>query len=310
MTPYKLLTFRGIEGVRPGIAVGETIWPLRALPSLADYASLLDVLEDWATAEPLLQLTADRLPKDAMQDAALPLVGTELLPPVPRPSAIYCAGANYMDHVKEMAAAKGLNSTPDPRAGGQLPWHFIKATGTLAAPGAAIAVPKHTKKLDWEIELTAVIGRPAKDVSVADALHHVAGYTIANDLSARDHSVRESVPIGSGFRNDWLSQKSFDGSCPIGPWIVPARFIADPQNLAMKLWVNGVIKQDSSSNAMIFTLAEQIAYLSSRMTLHPGDLILTGTPAGVGNARREFLQPGDVVKVWIDGIGSFENQMV
>src|SRR5262249_21657175 len=151
--------------------------------------------------------------------------------------------------------------------------------------------------MDWEAELTAVIGRPAKNVTLDKALSCVAGYTIANDLSARDVFRRPHVSDTSPFKFDWLSQKVFDGACPLGPWIVPADDVPDPQTLGMKLWVNDVIKQDSNTSGMIFTLAEQIAHLSSRVTLYPGDLILTGTPAGVGMARKEFLKTGDVVRV-------------
>jgi 2-keto-4-pentenoate hydratase/2-oxohepta-3-ene-1,7-dioic acid hydratase in catechol pathway len=163
--------------------------------------------------------------------------------------------------------------------------------------------------MDWEVELAAVIGRSAKHVSIEKALSYVAGYTVANDLSARDRGRRPHVPDNSPFKADWVAHKSFDGSCPLGPWIVPASDIRDPQNLAIKLWVNDVLKQDSNTGKMIFNLAEQISHLSARLTLHPGDLILTGTPAGVGAGRGEFLKAGDVVKIEIEGIGSISNKM-
>jgi 2-keto-4-pentenoate hydratase/2-oxohepta-3-ene-1,7-dioic acid hydratase in catechol pathway len=118
---------------------------------------------------------------------------------------------------------------------------------------------------------------------------------------------RPPVRPTSPFFSDWVGQKCFDGACPLGPWIVPASDIADPQNLGIKLWVNDVIKQDSNTGKMIFNLAEQISHLSSRLTLHPGDIIMTGTPSGVGAARKEFLKPGDVVKVWIENVGTLTN---
>jgi 2-keto-4-pentenoate hydratase/2-oxohepta-3-ene-1,7-dioic acid hydratase in catechol pathway len=163
--------------------------------------------------------------------------------------------------------------------------------------------------VDWEAELVAVIGRPAKNVSVDDALGYVAGYTVGNDLSARDLSARLHLSGNSPFKYDWVSHKSFDGACPVGPWIAPAKEIPDPQNLSIKLWVNDVLKQDSHTSKMIFSTAEQIAHLSTRITLHPGDLILTGTPAGVGMARQEFLKAGDEVKVWIERIGTLAFKM-
>jgi 2-keto-4-pentenoate hydratase/2-oxohepta-3-ene-1,7-dioic acid hydratase in catechol pathway len=207
----------------------------------------------------------------------------------------------------EMARVQNLAPEPDPHSLGLSPWHFIKATHCLAAPGSTVKLPAYSAMVDWEAELTAVIGRPARNVAIAQALDHVAGYTIANDLSARDFTKRPHIADGSPFKYDWLGQKCFDGACPLGPWIVPADAIPDPQNVAIKLWVNDAIKQDSHTSKMIFTLAEQIAHLSTRVTLRPGDLILTGTPAGVGLARKEFLRPGDVVKIWIEGVGTLTN---
>ena len=170
-------------------------------------------------------------------------------------------------------------------------------------------LPVYSQMVDWEVELAAVIGRAARDVSVEKALDYVAGYTIANDLSARDVMRRDKNAATSPFHYDWLSQKCFDGACPLGPWIVPASDIPYPQNLALKLWVNDTMMQDSHTGKMIFSTAEQIAMLSSRVTLYPGDLILTGTPAGVGMPRRTFLKAGDTVKLWIEGIGELSHTM-
>lgn len=170
-------------------------------------------------------------------------------------------------------------------------------------------LPAYSQAVDWEIELAAVIGKTAKDVPVEKALDCVAGYTIANDLSARDAMRREKNPPGSPFHYDWMSQKCFDGACPLGPWIVPAAQIEDPHKLALKLWVNDELMQDSDTGKMIFDTAEQIAMLSSRATLHPGDTVLTGTPAGVGMGRRRFLKSGDVVKLYIEHIGEMTHRM-
>src|SRR6266481_4550581 len=233
-------------------------------------------------------------------------------PPMARarwPSAIYCAGANYADHAAEMARRMNRPPEPDPHTQGLKAWHFIKAARVLADPGATVKISPLSKEMDWEVELAAVIGRAAKDVPQGKALSYVAGYTAANDLSARDRGRRPSISDTSPFKSDWTMHKSMDGPRPLGPWIVPARDIPDPQNLGLKLWVNDVIKQDSNTGQMIFNLAEQIAHLSSRITLHPGDLILTGTPAGVGVGRNEFLKAGDVVKIWIEGIGAISNKM-
>lgn len=199
---------------------------------------------------------------------------------------------------------------PDPHALGLKPWHFLKASGSIAGPNAEIALPPHSTRVDWEAELVVVIGRTAKNVPANRALEFVAGYTIANDLSARDLMQRPNLPATSPFKYDWIAQKCFDGSCPLGPWIVPAAEIPDPQNLSIQLWLNNILKQDSHTNKMIFSVAEQIEHLSNRITLHPGDLILTGTPAGVGVARGEFLKHGDVVRITIEQIGTLTNSFV
>lgn len=307
MTGYRLLTYSSPKGPRAGLAVDDKVYDAAALTGKAGYATVLDILNDWRAAQKLLGVAATKVRNKKTK--LRPVTRPRLLAPVLYPSALYCAGANYSDHMLEMANVQGIAPEPDPHSLGLDPWHFIKASRSLVASDVKVKMPGYSHMLDWEAELTAVIGRPAKDVPLAKALDYVAGYTIANDLSARDFVKRAKVSDTSPFKFDWVSQKCFDGACPVGPWIVPASEIPDPQNLAIKLWVNNVIKQDSHTSKMIFSLAEQIAHLSTRMTLYPGDLILTGTPAGVGMGRREFLKPGDVVKVWIEGIGTLTNTM-
>ncbi len=304
MSQYKLVTYQSPQGPRAGLVVDETIFDLADATGRPTYAVMLEVLRDWDDARRILPDTARTAGK---RTEGRPLSSTRLLPPVPAPAGIFCAGANFTDHMMEMAQVQNLKPEPDPHSVGLKPWHFIKATHCLAAPDSTVRLPAYSKMVDWEAELTAVIGRPARDVPIDAALDYVAGYTIANDLSARDFTKRPHIADNSPFKYDWLSQKCFEGACPLGPWIVPADTIADPQRVAIKLWVNDVIKQDSHTSKMIFTLAEQIAHLSTRVTLRPGDLILTGTPAGVGLARKEFLQPGDVVKIWIEGVGTLTN---
>ena len=301
MAGYKLATYQSMQGPRAGVVVEESVFDAAELSGQASYASVLGILDDWHKANETLQ---SALGKRGQEVKAMPLIQTRLRAPILWPSAIYCAGANYSDHAAEMAKRANRPEEPNPKTLGLKPWHFIKAARALADPDATVNASRHTRQLDWEVELAAVIGKPAKNVSVQQALSHVAGYTAANDLSARDLSRRPHVPETSAFRFDWIGQKSFDGSCPLGPWIVPAQHIPDPHNLAIKLWVNDAIKQDSNTGKMIYNIAEQIAHLSSGMTLHPGDVILTGTPAGVGSARNEYLQPGDVVKIEIERIGT------
>jgi 2-keto-4-pentenoate hydratase/2-oxohepta-3-ene-1,7-dioic acid hydratase in catechol pathway len=304
MSDYKLVTYQSPRGARAGIVVADTVFDLADATGRRGYATMLDVLRDWDAARNVLSDTAKTAAK---KSEGRPLAGMKLLPPVPTPGGIFCAGANFTDHMMEMAKVQNIAPEPDPHDVGLKPWHFIKLAHCLAAPDSAVRLPPYSKMVDWEAELTAVIGRPARDVPLERALDHVAGYTLANDLSARDFTKRPHVADTSPFKFDWLSQKCFADACPLGPWIVPADAIPDPQNVAIKLWVNDVIKQDSHTSKMIFTLAEQISHLSTRVTLQPGDLILTGTPAGVGLARKEFLKPGDVVKVWVEGIGTLTN---
>jgi 2-keto-4-pentenoate hydratase/2-oxohepta-3-ene-1,7-dioic acid hydratase in catechol pathway len=308
MTDYNLLTYQSAKGPRAGVAVGDKVFDVAAVTRKAAYATVLDVLNDWRAAQKLLSAAAAKAATGKLKGQ--PLGKTKLRAPVLYPSGIYCAGANYTDHVEEMARAQNMAPDADPHTLGLNPWHFIKPSRTVTGPNVPAKVPAYSKMLDWEAELVAVIGRTAKNVPLEKALDYVAGYTVANDLSARDAMRRPGIPSTSPFQFDWVGQKCFDDACPVGPWIVPAKQVGDPQKLGIKLWVNDVLKQDSNTAKMIFNTAEQISHLSTRMTLHPGDLVLTGTPAGVGMGRREFLRPGDVVKVWIEKIGTLTNKMV
>jgi 2-keto-4-pentenoate hydratase/2-oxohepta-3-ene-1,7-dioic acid hydratase in catechol pathway len=307
MAGYQLVTYQSADGPRAGLLVQDTIYDAAELTGRPAYATTLGILDDWRAARDLLKSSAAAAAKGKAR--SLPLAQARLRAPVLWPSAIYCAGANYSDHAEEMSKLHNRPLEPDPHTQGLEAWHFLKATRTLADPGVTVEISSYSKKMDWEVELAAVIGIAAKNVPIEKALDYVAGYTCANDLSARDRGRRPHLAETSPFKPDWTAHKSFDGSCPLGPAITPADAIADPHNLPMKLWVNDVLKQDSNSGKMIFNIAEQIATLSRGITLHPGDLVLTGTPAGVGSARGEFLKKGDVVKIWIDQIGTLTNTM-
>jgi 2-keto-4-pentenoate hydratase/2-oxohepta-3-ene-1,7-dioic acid hydratase in catechol pathway len=309
--PYKLLSYQARPAARAGILVGDTVYDAAKTTGVAAHSSVLGVLEDWSRAHRLLAQAAKRIASGKARVKGVPVKQARLLAPILYPGNIYCAGANYTDHMAEMARAQGQTPGPTMKELGEKPWHFVKSSrSSVVGPGARVKLPIYSQMVDWEVELAAVIGKAARDVTVEKALDHVAGYTIANDLSARDVMRREKNPATSPFHYDWLSQKCFDGSCPIGPWIVPSSDLANPQHLALKLWVNDTLMQDSLTSKMIFSIAEQIAMLSSRVTLHPGDLVLTGTPAGVGTPRRLFLKPGDRVKLWIEGIGELSHTMV
>jgi len=260
-------------------------------------------VEHWPQASPALAKAAAAPP-----EGGRPLDGLRLAAPLLYPRTIYCAGANYWDHMHEMAELikKHTGSAP-PVEKAKDPWFFIKATGsTIVGPGEEIRLPAFSSMVDWEAEIALVIGTPARNVSQERALDHVAGITILNDLSARDFIKRE----GSPFIYDWIGQKCFDTAAPMGPWITPMSDIADPTDMPIRLWVNDVLKQDSNASQLIHNFVEQIAYLSSRITLRPGDVIATGTPAGVGMPKGEFLKAGDVVRIEVGGCGELINRCV
>jgi 2-keto-4-pentenoate hydratase/2-oxohepta-3-ene-1,7-dioic acid hydratase in catechol pathway len=219
------------------------------------------------------------------------------------PPAIYCTGANYMAHAEEMSAeGAGVDKATTQ------PYLFLKAPQhCIIGPGDAIRLPNTSKKVDWEAECAVVIGKKGRNISVADAMKHVAGYTIMNDLSARDLSRRPDWPR---WNIDWFGHKNFETAAPMGPWITPADDVPDIYQCRLQLWVNQEKMQDTLVDKLIFNIAELIEYLSRRMTLLPGDVIATGTPSGVGRPRGIFLKPGDTVRIELDGVGTLENPVV
>lgn len=309
---YQLFTYADANGAAgTGIAVRQQYYRLAGLEQASALAgkSVQDLLQDWERSHALLTTLAHEI-ATAPERFASQLMSAQdvvFMPPVENPGAIYAAGANYRDHVEAMSRAFNMQLVLDPKKEGVPPWHFLKAgKGTLAGHGAVVPFPAHTQKLDWEAELAVVIGKRASRVSVEDALDYVAGYSCANDLSARDNLRRDQVDATSPFRFDWIGHKCFTGSCPIGPFLTPAEFVASPETLGIKLWLNGELKQDSNTSNHLYNVAEQLSYLSHRLDLYPGDILLTGTPAGVGMETGTFLKRGDVMKVWIEDIGELE----
>ncbi len=300
---YQLANRRAGVKISPCVLVDGRAHDFAHLDELAEYASVMDALWDWERAEGVLDAVARRA-----GDGGVAVQDLDLAAPLLFPGQIYAAGSNYIDHRAEMASAMNLAARVTDKARGDLPWHFVKTgQGSVVGPGACVAKPAYSEKFDFEIELAVVIGRQARNVSREAALSHVAGYTIANDLTCRDAAKRPNLPDGSPFLWDYLTGKCFEGSCPMGPAITPVKFIGDPHDLAMKLWLNGELMQDARSSYMIFDIPEQIAALSTRLTLFPGDVILTGTPAGVGISRGVFLKPGDQLSLEIENIGRFDH---
>jgi len=268
------------------------------LPALAG-EPLMDMIDLIAAGPEAWRRYQDMLPQ-LSSAYRVPLNQVTLLAPIPRPRKnILCLGLNYADHAAESTAAQGRELV--------VPKDivvFTKAVTSVTGPEADIPYDDTvTRQLDWEVELAVVIGLPGRHIAADQALRHVFGYTVINDLSARDLQFRHK---------QYFLGKSLDHGCPMGPWIVTGDEIPDPQRLDLCCWVNGQLKQHGNTAQQIFSIAETIATLSRSMTLEAGDVIATGTPAGVGFARTppEFLQPGDLVECEVAGIGRLRNRIV
>ena len=223
--------------------------------------------------------------------ARTPLADARLASPIPRPPKIVCVGLNYLDHATEQ-------NVPLP----EHPLLFSKATSSVVGPYDDVVLPAESEQVDYEVELAVVIGKTATAVSEADAYDYVAGYTVANDVSARDIQFRQQ---------QWHQGKSYDTFCPMGPWLVTKDEIPDPNALAVKLTLNGTVLQDSNTDNLIFNVPTLVSRISSAMTLLPGDVISTGTPAGVGVFRdpKILLKAGDYMETWVEGIGTLKNHV-
>jgi 2-keto-4-pentenoate hydratase/2-oxohepta-3-ene-1,7-dioic acid hydratase in catechol pathway len=224
--------------------------------------------------------------------ATVPLDAVRLLAPVPRPPKLMCVGLNYRDHVEETKAT--LPSVPT---------IFAKFPTAIIGPGDAIVLPKASKQPDYEAELAFVIGKGGRHIAAADWRDHVFGYTILNDVSARD--VQKAT-------SQWTMGKSFDTFAPMGPWLVTADEVPDPHDLDISLRLNGTVMQSSNTRNLIFRVPDLVAFLSSVFTLEPGDVVSTGTPGGVGFARTPavYLRPGDQVEIRVHGLGELSNPVV
>lgn len=219
----------------------------------------------------------------------IPLNEVSLLPPITFPPKIVCLGLNYFDHASETKA-----SIPDE------PIIFLKPHTAIIGPNKAIIKPKYVKELDYEGELCIVVGKKAKNISVTEAKQHIFGYTVFNDVSARDYQFKDG---------QWTRGKSFDTFAPTGPCITTQNQLKNIDDLTIRTWVNGELRQNGTTKSMVFNVSEILYHLSRVMTLEPCDIIATGTPSGVGFAMmpKQFLENGDVVKVEIEGIGTLEN---
>lgn len=280
----RLATFSVNHETMLGLVEGENIHPAPGL-------EMLQVIEMGAAGLAEVRARAG---------APVPLASVELLAPIPNPRRnIFCIGMNYAEHAAESLRTKGL-----PVKMPEVPVFFTKATLTVNAPYGDIPFDAGvSEKIDWEVELAVVIGKRGINIRREEALDYVFGYTVVNDVSARDLQSDHQ---------QFFKGKSLDGACPMGPTIVTADEVANPHALALTCRVNGVLKQESSTADFIFDIPAMIDWLSRGMTLLPGDIIATGTPSGVGFARKPpvFLRPGDVVACAIEGIGEIRNRIV
>ena len=269
---------------------------------------MLDLIDNYEQHKESLQAILDKAGKRRFSQvktftnsgAVHAIHAVQLAAPIPRPRKnVLCVAVNYREHAQETAKVRDHQGVAP-----EIPVFFTKAPTTINGPFGEIGIdPTVSQAIDWEVELAVIIGKSGKNIREEDALSHIFGYSVLNDVTARDLQTRHK---------QFFKGKSLDGSCPMGPWIVTADEIADPQNLNLSLRVNGVTKQSSNTRLMIFSIATVIATLSLGMTLEPGDIIATGTPSGVGFSRvpPEFLQPGDIMESEVENIGVIKNPVV
>jgi len=268
---------------------------LRALP--ADMLGLLDLGEEGLDAARAVVAWAETRRDDAaLRDAGVTWrtdeAGFRLVAPIPEPRTVYAIGLNYRAHAAEIGAAVPTR-----------PIVFAKVRSCIVGTGEAIEVPKASEQVDWEAELCFVIGTGGRHIAAADALNHVAGYMNGNDVSVRDWQMHFPT---------WMMGKGFDTHGPIGPYLVTSDEVPDPHALPVRLWVNDVLKQESSTDDLIFNIPQIIEYVSEAVTLQPGDIFFTGTPAGVGMGRnpQEWMKAGDVVRIEIGNLGTLVNPVI
>ena len=291
---WMLVTYHEDDPGKPqvGIAAGGAVY--RA-PDVLAGRSMLEVLADWDALAPV--------PRAVTPADGEPVPEARLLAPIRFPPKVLCAGANYYAHLTEMGIGR-------PERAGE-PYFFLKPpTTTVIGPDAEVLLPARPgRQIDWEGELGVVIGRRCRNLPAGRARRVVAGWTVLDDISARDRLHRTDV-VSEHFGYDWFAAKGEDTFCPMGPGVVPDWLIDDPQQLRIRLSVNGVVKQDSTTADMIVGIWELIAAASRSVTLEPGDIIATGSPAGVGLPWGEFLAPGDDVVVQVAQVGTLRHRVV
>ena len=326
--PWALGRFRRAGSAGPGdlafggVVVGEDVVPLSdLLPGATEATDATALLGAWESNLALLDAAvADIRGSGRWSSLRRPLADLVRLAPL-LPGQVFQSGANYRTHVVQLmvaAAAEAGDDDPagtreravalmDERARSGTPYVFLGLASSVCGPLDDVVLPDTGAQHDWELELGVVIGTQAYRVSRAEALEHVAGYVVVNDLTTRDRVFRPDMPA---LGTDWLAGKSAPTFLPLGPWLVPARFVADPMDLRITLALNGEVKQDETTADMIFDVATLIEHVSSITPMRPGDLLLTGSPAGNGAHFGRYLRPGDVMTSTIGGLGTQQNRCV
>ena len=240
-------------------------------------------------------------------DILTPLEQVKILAPIPCPGKVIALAGNYSEHIREAGRALGLSDLPRNTT---VPRPFLMPVTVVTGPDEEIPWPAYSEQIDYEIELAVIIGKNAKNVSPDEALEYVAGYTICNDVSARSVTFKKNRAVRPWDEfYDWLNGKWSDGFLPMGPYLLTSDEVTEPQNLQMQLKVNGEVRQKANTSQMIYPVADIVSFLSYIMTLEPGDVIATGTPAGVAMVTGRFLQPGDTIECAIEKLGTLTNTL-
>jgi 2-keto-4-pentenoate hydratase/2-oxohepta-3-ene-1,7-dioic acid hydratase in catechol pathway len=302
----KLLTYSREQAVSCGVLTDRGIVDIpSAWQGSNPPVTIMEVLERGASCLAQIRQSLNAAPE------TLPVESVRLLAPIPRPGKVLALAGNYSEHIKEAALKRGfkLGLSESPRQT-TVPRPFLMPSTCVLGPDAVIPWPIYSEDIDYELELAVVIGNRANSIDARDALDCIAGYTIANDISARSVTFsknRQPRPWDEFY--DWLNGKWADGFCPLGPWLVTRNEIADVQNLKMVLKVNGAVRQNAGTSQMIYAVPDIVSFLSHITTLEPGDVICTGTPSGVGVATGNFLHAGDRIECTIEGLGTLTNTL-
>lgn len=323
-TPFKLATVEDGRSPFAVLMVRDSAFRVDTLyrawregrrgSALLGVSSIQLLLAEWdQNFDALCEMAAFAAAGDAPEEVTVDISSVRFLPPITAPGKMIYAAANYGDHIREMLNAGTARN--DAERDDMLdrdktrvrPYSFLKAPSALSGAHDDIILPSDSTKVDWEVELAMVVSRRTKRIAAENAMDCIAGFMTTNDVSARDWNMREDWVT---LRTDWFGGKSHDTFAPMGPYFVPRAFVPDHMNLRLTLKVNGETKQDGNTGEMVFSPEEQIEFASEMITLEPGDILSTGTPAGVGHGAGTYLQVGDVVETEVEGLGAMRNNVV